>query len=204
MKGGWTLFVILGGMWNMARAEVQLAEYSGQYVWGEHYTVAWHYPPNAPRQPEITILYDIYGVPFHFRCWDDVTGNPADIYRIGGDSASYNPIEVKVVAADGVSAGAQNVGWLDFDGLMAASFPSLHISGTLGTLGQASYVDKITGPFSVVDIGDPLFVAQLADTLTIGGAGPHEAPLTVDRFYSPASINITGSMTGLIEIGSPY
>jgi hypothetical protein len=188
MRAGWVLLLIAGGMCAWGQAEIRLAEYSGQYIENNHYAVYWYDPdpnnPSGPLQPDITINYDIDPVPFWFRCWNDVTGEPADIYRIGGDSESFNAVQIKVAAADGVSPGARNVGELlfNYDASVYAWFPAFNITGTPGTLGVESRIAGIMGPFSVVELGDPFRVDEAiggGSALLITGDGPHDRDLTV-------------------------
>jgi len=208
MKPRWVLLAVVGGMCALLRAEVQLEQLENQYTLGDHWSFSWYQPPSGPREPIITIKHGIDAVPFHFHCWDDATGYPgvpADIYSIGGDSESYVLVYLKVVAADGVSPGAANVGWLDFDGNMQCWIQAFHITGTLGTLDLPSYIRGTYGdPFTVADIAEPLFVSYgIWSAFSITGGGPHLGDLLVGEFYG-STTTITGEMVGDITIDSSF
>lgn len=197
MKPRWVLLAVVGGMCALLRAEVQLEQLENQYTLGDHWSFSWYQPPSGPREPIITINHGIDAVPFHFHCWDDVTDDPADIHSIGGDSESYVLVYLKVVAADGVSPGARNVGWLDFDGNMQCWIVAFNITGTLGTLDLPSYIRGTYGdPFTVADIAEPLFVSYgIWSAFSITGGGPHLGDLSVGQFRD-STLTITGDMAG--------
>jgi len=213
MRTRWVVLVFIGALCAWGRADIILDEYSG-YQEGTHYKVEWvdvdPNDPNNPLQPEITIVEDIWGQAFWFRCYDDVTDEPADIHSIIGDPTLYGVVGIKVVDKNGTDPGARDVGFLSCDiTKVAAWFSAFQITGTLGTLEEESHIGGIMGPFSVVELGEALHVdsAISQGTLFVTGAGPHYADVTVKSLWgsvdpNDVEIQITGNYLGTMTLGS--
>ncbi len=181
--------------------------------------------PNDPNIPnyyyytisaegQVTIHHGVEGQVFQFEAvrWDPNDPNgpyvgPGDINLITA-GVGAGTVQVSVLPNINEGAyGAQNIRWMTLTATdVTSSIQALSISGTLGTyVLTENSVDSIDGPFSVADVGRPLHVPNgLFDTLTITGSGSHFGNIQIGRFESPASLAITGSMLGLIELGNEY
>jgi hypothetical protein len=89
---------------------------------------------------------------FVFECFDDVTGNPADIEEIGLSGTPTGTITVSILAGPGHTYGAANVAVVDLtDDNVTGVIDDMTLSADLGSMDDV-ICDSITGTVTCQDV----------------------------------------------------
>lgn len=206
----WVLPALLAAAFcAQACATVEVTEYSGHYERGVHYDV---------EPPSLITIYECHeGYVYEFDCYDCVANGPcvpAEIQSITAVPGVGN-IEIKICEhLPDRLVGASDVGvFFPPRPGVTVTVKRFNIAGSLGDLGQPTYIDAIDGEFWAGGLANDLHVGRLPGVL-------HLARLTSDLYVTglqregticvfdfaplmPHSIEVTGSVCG-IYLGDEY
>jgi hypothetical protein len=141
------------------RADIVLVEHSG-YALGTDYVLSWDgYVPSI----EILEPSDPLLGPYDFECYDDDTGDPADIGSITAVS-NVGDIELTVFGHDDRVYGAHAVLKVQLTQAGNTSTVSeFNISGALGSPGNVTRVTYVTGYFHAGSVGNDVELSEVSE-----------------------------------------